>query len=408
MRLPFKLAEFAPRVLWASRQARDVWEPRIKAVSQAWIEAERASVEANVRPSALQHVASEDLPAFMTQMAIRGLVALPLARVPRVTGYQSASTELQPGQPFDYKVAITRLVQATEWAEAWAKSDDYEIGRLLGTPACCRDFFRQRWTSKRWFDTTVPMSNSGHGMNMLWRWLGIRPVSHLPCSTECPESVLLARGMRSVMPLPERDWLDEILSWPVRYTSYAGQAEITTPILRMNVPTDALAERVEIRYLGTGYPDEGASGIGFPFIKNEQPKPLNFVRQNPADNGFSSFEAQETAHRIMLDYLPKEALHTVLDLGCGDGTLLKKIPAQIRIGVEADEQRAKKARQRGVIALLGDCMDIALVRQIVAANRPELIIAQRFRNPTNTLREFKCFVLSYDYASGLPHLYDFR
>ena len=419
MRLPFKLAEFAPRVLWASRQARDVWEPRIKAVSAAWIVAERQSVALGRRRSALQHVTPEELPALMAWAAKNGLTALPLAQVKRVTGYKSASEPMPVSGPFDYKVAITEPEHSAAWAEAWAKSDDDKIGELLGTPFCCRKFFQKYWKEERWFDTTVPMVLhypdqpvlAAKALNMFWRWLGVRPVSHLPCDHFCAQSLDLACDMRDAMPEQERVWLQEILSWPVSYTSYAGQAEITTPILRMNVPTDALAQRVEIRYQGTGYPAEGASGIGFPLRKSAPVvAPLRFVRksQQPSDNGFTSLEAQDKAHDKLLRFIDGINTSTVIDLGCGDGTLVAKIPADVRIGIETVEERAVSARKRGVLAFTGDCTDRDTLERICKDTKPDLIIAQRFRNPPESLSDYGCRVLSYDYEGGEPTLYDFR
>ena len=423
MRLPFKLAEFAPRVLWVSREARDVWEPRIKAVSAAWILAERQSVVLGARQSALQHVSPDELPSLMVWAAQNGLTVLPLERVKRVNGYQSATSPLAPGDPFDYKVAITIPERVADWSESWAKSDDDTIGRLLGTPECCRRFFDRIWKQESWFDTSWPMhafrpidggwgTPTPHmvGLNMFWRWLGVRSVPHLPCSANCKHSGELAEKMYVAMGATERMWKQEILSWPVRYTSYAGQAEITTPILRMNVPTDALADRIEIRYQGSGYPAEGASGVGFPFKNNTQPKKLNFVRkkQNPSDNGFTSIEAQTNAHDALIHAMPGGDLGTVIDLGCGDGTLLNRTCALVQIGIERDESVADKARRNGVFVHTGDCTDKALIYRVIGSNKPDLIIAQRFRNPPESLSDYGCRVLSYDYEGGEPKLYDFR
>lgn len=406
-RLPFRLPEWAPRVIWSSAHAREVWQPRIAAVSQAWIVAERASVAAGIRPSALQHCTPEDLPRLMRAQAEHGLMVLPLAQVAKVQGYQSGTTALAPGAPFDYRVAITQPEHAAAWAAA---PDDDAIGRLLGTPDCCRQFFERVWKHERWMDTTVPMTEkqpqiSDNGLNMLWRWLGVRPVSHLPCAHDCAESLALSEHLATLLPEPERTWHLEILSWPALYTSLFGIAEITSPIHRMSVPTDALAERVEVRYLGTGYPVEGASGLAFPFRQSAPVvAPLRFVRtmQHPSDNGFSSRAGQHAAHARLLEALGSRTWRTVVDLGAGNGALLGKVPATIRIAVESDPTRAARIPE-GVTVRIADCTQPGILAGLYAKlGSDDLVIAQRTRNPPTFFTARAFWLLSYSYESGAP------
>lgn len=406
-RLPFKLPEYAPRITWSSPLARDVWEPRIKAVSAAWFRVERESVIRGVRTSALQNISPEQLPELMKELAPHGVIALPLGKTARTDGYQSGTKTLNNGDPWDYRVAITRPEHAAVWTAAWDRSDDTTIGELLNTPECCRSFFNRVWKQERWFDTTVPMYHGrvhSHGqVNMFWRWLGVRPVSHLPCSPMCAETSALADKCQQLLPEPERTWHREILLWPVKYTSLHGIAEITSPIHRMNVPTDALAERVEIRHLGTGYPEEGAQGVDFPHVRStSKPVPMRLTRpQDPRDNGFSSREAQDAAHAALLSVAPGP-FGTVVDLGCGDGTLLSKFPARRRVGVEADPARARHARLDRVV--VGDCTDRALVAKLLDEERPDLVIAQRDRNPPDTLPGHRILSYSYEASAALPVL----
>src|SRR5690606_3007959 len=97
---------------------------------------------------------------------------------------------------------------------------------------------------------------------------------------------------------------------------------------------------------------------------------------------FSSLAAQDAAHRTLLQAAPGP-FGTIVDLGCGDGTLLTKIPARRRVGIERDPARARHARVDRVV--VGDCTDRALVERILSEERPDLVIAQRDRNPPDTL-----------------------
>lgn len=400
-RLPFKLPEYPPRVSWASAHAREVWEPRISAVSQAWIVAERDSVAADVRLSALQPCTPEDLPELMKIEAARGVMVLPLSQVAKINGYQAASVVLQPGAAFDYKVAIMRHGHVATWAKAWGENDDDTIGRLLGTPECCRKAFEQFWVKEKWMDLTVPTSSAvAQGYNGLLRWLGVRGVSYMPCSSGCQETIELASKLSELLPEPVRSWHRELLSFPTRYTSLHGIAEITNPILRMSVASDALAEKVEVRYFGKVYPAEGVQGLGFPY-KRELPARLLALKptQNPTDNGFQTRHAQDTAHNTLLNAL-QGPYSVVLDLGCGDGTLLAKVPAKTRIGVESDPVKAKKAETRLDKVVVGDCTDPAMLQTLLKTYLPDLVIAQRDRNPITQFHGYK--VLSYSYDTSEP------
>ncbi|MBE3576862.1 MAG: methyltransferase domain-containing protein [Limnochordales bacterium] len=68
------------------------------------------------------------------------------------------------------------------------------------------------------------------------------------------------------------------------------------------------------------------------------------------DNGFSTLEAQEQAHRPLLDLIPQVAQGgNILDLGCGNGALLKKLrernPDFIPYGVDVNPVAIQNAKQ---------------------------------------------------------------
>ena len=366
-RLPFVLPDFT-RHSWVGERARIVWEPRIQRICDAWADVEWLSVSEGVRQCALVGLSQEGISRVVPQWAERHLSA---------SGLPPAESPAYQGLTF---ILVGGLPDVNRAREAWAAHDDEQLGQLLGYPGCCRRFFHQVWVEQRCVDTTWAMAANTAApegsvvtvdgtedqlANILWRWTGVRAVPHLPCRFDCPETLRFGEQLLSVAAragyVDEAGWAREVLSWPVEWSGLHGIAEIKTPVLKISARTDATAEKYTVRWTGTGYPDEGATGLRFPYRAPAR-KPMaegrrfrralevsigpgptgpqamsaQTIGQGPVperawlyiDNGFSSRQAMDdlhrpivTAARQVLDGRPGN----VLDLGCGNGALLAKI-----------------------------------------------------------------------------------
>lgn len=377
------------RVMWASDEARAVWEERISNINAAWSRIERWSVVDGARDSCLTFVRPEDLPIVTAWAAKHGVDALPLARVGIGDQYSATPRPVEPNAPWQYRVVITRVELVDRWLEAWNDTGEdgkYQgtnnraIGELLGFPSCCVDFFERVWVEERFQDTTWPMAlkmgtvdvNTRHidipvtssiECNILLRWLGVRLVPHLPCHFLCQATVGFAQDLVEVARQRQfGEWIDhayEMLSWPVEWSALHGIAEVKTPVCKISARTDVTAEKYVVRREGTGYPDEGVVGRSFPYrdkgnvklyehrsfkesLAVVEPPPLGIkgsvVDVTPpddpttwTDNGFASREAMDAAHAVLIDTLREHpfpaADAVVLDLGCGNGYLLERIGA---------------------------------------------------------------------------------
>src|SRR5206468_4260350 len=139
---------------------------------------------------------------------------------------------------------------------------------LLAFPVCCRAFFKDIWARQSCLDTTWAMTadawgadrgraatvSGPPGANILWRWMGVRLVPHLPCRFDCGDTLALAERLRAVWVeagfFEELGWAEEILRWPVEWSALHGIAEIKTPILKVATRTDATAGKYLVRYEG--------------------------------------------------------------------------------------------------------------------------------------------------------------
>ncbi|HWB29867.1 MAG TPA: methionine biosynthesis protein MetW [Vicinamibacterales bacterium] len=385
-RLPYVLPDFT-RVSWVSDQARAVWEPRIARIGSAWAALEWRSIGAGMRRCALTSIAADRLVEHSTEWAAHGLSTMPVAMSGVSGGYANTATSARIGEPFEFRVALGTLPHVAALKRAIDAGDDETMGRLLGFPDCCIAAFRKTWVDDQCVDTTwamamrtappdartvdVPAATPFHA-NILWRWMGVRAVPHLPCSFACPATVAFASRFlslgRELGYGDEMAWIEEILSWPATWSALHGIAEIKTPVLKASTRTDATAHEFLVRKHGDRMPAEAARGLVFPFRPPARPgitQSISFRRGLDAsivpetpppawyapDNGFNTRAAMDEAHRPIVE-LALETLGesgTVLDLGCGNGALLKKIAdarsGLVPFGVELDETKLAHARE---------------------------------------------------------------
>jgi SAM-dependent methyltransferase len=277
------------------------------------------------------------------------------------SSYSAMASPWTPGTEPRFRVVVTREVEG--W-KAYAAGDEMEVGRLLGYPPCCSEFYKKTWVDEKWRDPTWPMVQNGGTegpveANIMLRWLNVRLIRHLPCSLACEASAkigadTLAHGAKAGL-AEEMEWAKQLLSMNISWTSLHGIAEIVTPILRLSTNTDPFAQKAVVQKKGTFYPEEAAKGLDFPF---EQPKFRKIADSKSfktaltsytfSDNGFSTLQAMEQSHDALLTALKSLAPpKNVLDLGCGNGLLLEKIcrlfPGAVPHGVELDTTRAMRA-----------------------------------------------------------------
>jgi hypothetical protein len=384
--LPFSLHEFT-RVSWVSDSARETWQPRFARIIDAWVQIEWLAILAGVRSCCITVASPDQFIERAPNWARHNLYALPMGTTGIGMRTDSKSGVVPDyGQPFAFRFVLGLPKHVSEFKDAWDRSDDVVLGDLLGHPKCCRDFFKQVWVDEGLFDTTWPMAvrsssddnagrvveiNAPSRANILWRWLGIRCVPHLPCRFDCVASIELAEQYIQIARDydfdDEMDWLLEILDWPVEWSALHGIAEIKSPVLKISTQTDATPCKYTVRYLGRLTPPEGARGLRFPFSRPTLPVLTGsrgfksgldntIFHYDPTadwyatDNGFPSVAAMDRAYEPIIKAATavlSDDARAVLHLGCGNGALLRKlmdaIPSVIPYGVDAEPLRITHA-----------------------------------------------------------------
>jgi hypothetical protein len=280
------------RHLWASDAARARWGFRIEAIRRAWSEIEWLSVAEGVRRCALVSLSNAALPDIKNRWLEHRLSA---------TSVPSGSSAVEPSRIVAF-VGERSIVR--EALQAWACRDDEAIGALLGYPTCCRHFFHRIWVEEARLDTTLGMVSTGRPAgdrtfeveppttpfaNVLWRWLGLRAVPHLPCGFGCDPTMEMGRRFWNIAERsgygPESEWIQQILSWPVEWSALHGIAEIRTPILKLITRTDHTDLKYTVRWRGENYPEEGAAGLAFPYRSKKRPAKLSLKSASAGETG---------------------------------------------------------------------------------------------------------------------------
>lgn len=336
------------RWAWASMVERDYWKPLFDRLSGLREEIEWITVIEGIRPAMYTFIKPEDLLQVNVRAAKHGLVVVPVLQVNTRDGaYASGSSgvSFDASKPWHYRALIASkevlpLILATENIA----SNNEVLGQVLGYPTCCREFFHRTWGAGQIDTTWDQYASTGDSVgpveaNLLWRWLGVRWVSHLPCSYQCAATVELGRKTRDAMKkygyAEEIKAMDTILSWPVRWSGVNGIAEIVGPAIKVSTRTDWAPPTDNRRF----------------------DRPGKYVKPTAdlwKDNGFSSYQGMVISHAPLLEEIkslvPERG--AIIDLGCGNGRLLRTAKlnrSDIAIGGVDINEEAIRSVQSGLV-----------------------------------------------------------
>ena len=371
------------RIIWASDESRTTWEHRLTRITMAWQTIEQLSVREGVRKLAIANIASTELDTFSMSALRRGLVVLPFDRRATGQGYSARASSPKAGAAYNVACGLSLPQNALENWQVLERGDTHVTGSALGYPQCCVKFFQEYWERLRLIDTTWAMcgeqptrecSVDGTSLaNPLWRWLGVRAISHLPCSFQCAQSIDIARSNIDLGSadgfVEEMQWLQDLLLMPVEWSARNQIAEIRYPMARLSVRSIETEDTLTVRYSGNGVMPDGPKGLRFPYnLRAGSPRNATAkLRRKGADedmtvdsrewtdNGFSSTDAMQLAHERLTRSIMHRSIATtvsaVADIGCGNGILLDMLSRQLPsvttcAGIECDANKVESARVR--------------------------------------------------------------
>ncbi len=292
--LDFSMPPFL-RLKWVNQQAKIVWEQRIEHIKNSLFRTRYLESESQAACQLLAIPENE----FTTTIDL-------LTKT-----YSAFEILLGPGDavslkglPFtmnkgDYLIVLGALVQLDLFKENWYAEETEAMLNQLNSASCCdsyfssssvvsqkQDFPLQSYNNNNFCESgvgaqchslqsstttnsdTLSFSEKSFLMNVFWQPLGLSLLDYFPCSSRCTESMELANQLfdKFTMSHPqEAEWLQEILSWPLEWSTLHGIAEVKTPIVTFCYNATAMGNKVTIELHTSEYPVEGGHGVCFPY-----------------------------------------------------------------------------------------------------------------------------------------------
>lgn len=251
-------------LFYNSHRSIEEWKQKVTRAVSLHNKAEYITVKEGLRACATIHLNPNDYDKMIERITKDGLVWLPIQRTKKYSGFahRHYPVDQLDANSSVYGVLAKRLEDAEAFREASSgtteKPTDHEtIGKLLGFPQCCSEFFNEIWpdfvdpvfqTAERtsgseWLSENEIQVKIQPETNQMLRYAGFRIGSHFPCRLDCEETIKTAKmwidTMKSISEEGTKDLMD-ILSLPGKWSVLKGIALVETEhftIMTNSMPT---------------------------------------------------------------------------------------------------------------------------------------------------------------------------
>jgi len=260
------------KILWKSKRDREIWSRRIQEASRLYYYCEYRTFEIGLRDVIVYHLHLDDkLEQSILTFNKHDIVFYPIRRSKMYSGFSHRHLSPSKNDPqFIYGCIAYRRNQdkAIKFYEASVdKVDHRTIGKLLGYPECCIDFFVDNW-SKVSIDPMYEIATNSEGAtindnrvelsvhpftNQMLRYFGLRITPHLPCSFTCERTIELGKTWFEIMKEKDRtvaNWLLDLLSMETEWNCYKGISIVDTPIFKGVTNSDSCLKKKIVTNLG--------------------------------------------------------------------------------------------------------------------------------------------------------------
>lgn len=212
------------------------WPVKLSKMGSLFHVAEYQMVKEGKRSAATLHVDQNNLQDIITRLNNDNLRFTPLRKSGYYQGFAHSHKTVESGDPFYWYGCLTRTQKdADAFKKADLEGDHNTIGKLLGFPDCCREYFAKSFPivsyDPVWVDREGEVSGYPECNNML-RYFGARITSHLSCSPTCEGTRKIGREWFGIMEKNDKALAKELydlLAGEMTWNSYHGVVQIDTP-----------------------------------------------------------------------------------------------------------------------------------------------------------------------------------
>jgi hypothetical protein len=225
--------------------------------------AEYEMVRRGFRDADVFHMKMESFDKDIEKITNDDMFFLPLDRIKLYKGVSYSheiSENLIPNETFVYGVIARELSAAQQFKSAYVAKDHIKMGKLLGYPECCCNFFYNTRSVDPVFEVAQGTRRSVdpnyivvRGDNPLLRthlkYFGFRLIPWSPCSTECKESSIKVQDWISVMrSIDEKttNKIIEILNVPSNWSLLKSQVFLDHPLFWAFAPSYSTETKLEV------------------------------------------------------------------------------------------------------------------------------------------------------------------
>jgi hypothetical protein len=217
------------------KQGFEEWPSKLGKMGHLYHLTEYEMVKRGYRPAATYHIDYQNLIEEMEKIRKDGLIFTPLRKSGYYEGFAHFHPPVKPGEPFFWYGCLTKNQKNAEiFKKADKEGDHRTIGKMLGYPDCCIDYFIHTFPINYdpiWIDLEGKVEGYPETNQML-RYFGVRITSHLSCSPTCKTTREIGKIWFRVMEEIDKKVAQEIyqiLSDPIEWNSYHGVVQVETP-----------------------------------------------------------------------------------------------------------------------------------------------------------------------------------
>jgi len=241
---------------WRTADSRDHWD-NMEDMAVGSNEAEWLSVldDRADRKAAIIHMGRDNADQWLERVGEHGLAYRQIRWTAPYDGFAHESPQVDPHDPerLSYAVIAQNEDVADKMVEAETEMAHHErhktVGKLLGFPECCRNFFAETWYGDNMVDpmyeitcnsdNVEPIAGNKQNLrvvdpdpwnNVLYRYWGWTFLTHMPCSWDCEHSKEVAKTRGEIMAdNGYRGAANDLWEWlrePMQWTSIAGQCQV--------------------------------------------------------------------------------------------------------------------------------------------------------------------------------------